>query len=243
MPSGGKLTIETANVTLNREQALGVFGAKEGDYVLLRVSDTGTGMTDEVKEHLFEPFFTTKEKGKGTGLGLATVYGIVTQHKGGLTLESAPGKGTTFNVYIPASVTAIVTSKSSQKPGQSLRGNERILLVEDNDAVREVTEKMLRRLGYSVDSCADADVVMERLDKPANDYQLMVCDIVLPNIKGKALADKVRGLRPRIKLMFISGYSEETAAEPGLIDQAAPFLQKPFTEEALAVKVREALEG
>lgn len=240
MPRGGKLTIETANVTLDEDYVRQHVGTVPGDFVLLAVSDTGVGMTEEVKEHLFEPFFTTKEIGQGTGLGLSTVYGIVKQHEGYIWVYSEPGQGTTFKIYLPR-----VREKPERLPRQDEegylpRGTETVLVVEDDPAVREVMVRILREQGYTVLEAASADEALQ-IAARAEGIQLLLTDVVMPKMSGKALAERLRVIYPNLKVLYVSGYSDNAIAHHGIFEKGIAFLQKPFTIAALARKVREVL--
>lgn len=245
MPQGGRLTIETARVhaSLNEPELHARPEATPGAHILLSISDTGTGMTDEVKEHLFEPFFTTKEKGKGTGLGLATCYGIIKQNNGHIQVQSEVGQGTTFKVYFPQTTEAPVSLHTKQT--QPMRGGvETILLVEDEPSVRELTSHVLRQLGYTVleaDSGEQAlSLVQQHTQTPIH---LLLSDVVMPRMSGCELMQKLHAVRSDIKVLLMSGYADEAIARHGALEPGVAFLQKPFSPETLASKVREILDG
>jgi PAS domain S-box-containing protein len=239
MPLGGKLTLETINVHLEEAEA----GLPAGDYVQLAVQDSGRGMEAEVLPKIFEPFFTTKEKGRGTGLGLASVYGIVQQNGGCIRVQSEPGLGTTFRIYFPrarwegAGVVADLSGEVAQA------GSETILLVEDEEPVRESLCQYLSRCGYRVLTAADGLQALHIAEHDPGTIHLMVTDVVMPNQGGCELARQLAARRPDTKVLFVSGYAEKTVLQHGEIDLAARFLQKPFTLRNLARKVREVLES
>jgi CheY-like chemotaxis protein len=247
MPDGGTLRIETRSAHLDpwfsREHA----GVESGSYVELAVSDHGVGMTEEVRAHVFEPFYTTKETGKGTGLGLAMVYGAVHQNRGCVDVVSEPSRGTTFTIYLPAAEDAgprISAADHERIP----RGTETIVLVEDDSNVRQVAVRMLQRQGYTVCPCADGKEALAALGgasastAPAH-VKLLVTDVVMPGMNGRSLADKARGMLPDLKILFTSGYPEDTVAHHGVVEEGIEFLAKPYTLTGLATRVREVLDG
>ncbi|MCM8794089.1 MAG: PAS domain S-box protein [Candidatus Omnitrophica bacterium] len=242
MPNGGKLIIETANVELDEDYAKSHLGVIPGSYIMLSVTDTGVGMTPEVKEHIFEPFFTTKEKGKGTGLGLSMVYGIVKQSKGYIWVESEPGQGTTFKIYLPA-MNEPAEKINRKEEGRGIpKGNETILLVEDDEEVRKLASIALGNLGYKVltASCApEAFAICEKHKEPIN---LLLTDVVMPKKSGRELAEGISILYPELKVLYMSGYSEDVIANHGILKPGINYLSKPFTLEGLARKVREVLD-
>ena len=243
MPGGGKLTIETAGVQLTEEYAEGHLGLAPGPYVLLSVSDTGTGMDAATKSRLFEPFFTTKEKGKGTGLGLSIVYGIVKQHGGEILVYSEPGQGTVFKIYLPAVAESpeMAAAAGQETPAAAIRST--ILLVEDEEQVRNLTRTMLARQGHRIlnaGSAADALALARDTSEPID---LLLTDIVMPQMSGLELAKEIRALRPGIRVLFMSGYTGNNVVSQGIIDADTPFIQKPFTAAALDRKVQEVLGG
>lgn len=238
----GRIKIETVNVIFDQKAVAGRVGLQPGEYVVLMVSDTGMGMSEEVKNHLFEPFFTTKSPGKGTGLGLATIYGVVKQHHGYVEVDSQEGKGTIFRIYFSA-VSGGKTGSPDEKEDSFPRGNETVLLVEDNASVRYVTVRMLEKLGYKVLVSASGEEAMNLAAGYNGDIHLLMTDVVLSGISGKELAEKILSLKPDIKVLFISGYTDEAVSLRGLESQEANFLQKPFTQEALAQKARKILNG
>ncbi len=239
MPNGGKLTIETGEVVLGSE-----WGAPEltpGRYVVLTISDTGTGMDAQVRSRIFEPFFTTKQKGKGTGLGLSTVYGIVKQSGGEIRVDSEPGRGTTFSIYLPL---AHETARASgpRPPVRGLeRGTETILLVEDEDEVRVLASEMLRRQGYTVLNARGGEEALRIWELNRNSIDMLLTDVIMPQMSGRELAERLRAMRPDLPVLYISGYTGDVIARHGILESDAAFLQKPFTLAELGRKVRAVL--
>jgi PAS domain S-box-containing protein len=243
MPEGGRLTIETSNVLLTDEYVRSHLSIPAGPYVALSVSDTGVGMEAEVLSHIFEPFFTTKEVGKGTGLGLSTVYGIVKQSGGDIEVKSEPGKGTCFRIYLLGSQESAVRAEQPLS-GASPRGNETILLAEDEDAVRNLVGSSLRRKGYTVLEAIDGIDALDICNRHDGAIDLLLTDVVMPRMGGRELADRVCEIRPSIRVLFVSGYTDGAVVLPGLPhSDSASFLQKPFTTELLARRVREILDA
>jgi two-component system cell cycle sensor histidine kinase/response regulator CckA len=242
MPKGGKLTIETANVQLDEDYVQEHLIVPAGDYVLLAVTDSGTGIASEHMAHIFEPFYTTKEAGKGTGLGLATVYGIVKQNGGFVWVYSEPGLGTTFKIYLPRVQQGIEKIHSSKPIEISSKGCETVLLVEDELAVRQSTREYLMLNGYIVLEAKNGEDAL----CIARDYippiHMMITDVVMPNMGGAKLAGHLATERPGMKVLFVSGYAENTVLRHGAIDVTTRFLQKPFSLKTLAHKIREVLE-
>ena len=243
MPHGGKLTVQTANVVLDahyfQDKAV---DNPPGPYVMLSVSDTGTGMDAHIKEHIFEPFFTTKAEGQGTGLGLATIYGIVKQNEGCVWVYSEIGVGTTFKVYLPRIETVRTIEAAPSSKQAALAGEETILLVEDERAVRMVAGRILSRAGYGIleaESAIDALSLIEQHDGPID---LMLTDVIMPKMSGRELADRLKVLRPDIKVLFMSGYTNDVIAHHGVLDEGTAFIEKPFTRDALLGKVRTTLD-
>jgi len=242
MPKGGTLTIETGNVELDEAYAMKHLAVTPGPYVMLAVSDTGTGMTREVKSQLFEPFFTTKEKGKGTGLGLSTIYGIVKQSNGNIWVYSEPGKGSTFKIYLPRHQGGSSGLKKAAKKEVALHGSETILLVEDDETVRNVTLKGLESYGYHVLCAQDGREALRILREYEGPIHLTLTDVVMPGMSGGDLAARAREEQQDLKFLFMSGYTDNDIVHKGFLDKGIAFLQKPFTPDHLARKVREVLE-
>jgi PAS domain S-box-containing protein len=243
MPEGGRLTIETANVELDKAAAHPPAVLSPGRYVMLAVTDNGCGMDAETQAHIFEPFFTTKEKGKGTGLGLATVYGIVKQSGGYVWVYSEPGRGTSFKVYLPRiEDEQTVRGRDGKSDATELpRGSETVLLVEDEKGVRELAREYLQLTGYTVISAEDGHTALELAAMHVGPIQLLMTDVVMPGISGRELAGRVKAIRPEIKVLFMSGYTDQAVVHHGILDTDAALLQKPFTMAALAAKLREIL--
>lgn len=242
MPKGGHLTIETQNIHLDEDYAREHLGVVPGDYVMLSVSDTGVGMDKATMARAFEPFFTTKERGKGTGLGLSTVFGIVKQLGGNVWLYSEPGTGTTIRIYLPAARGEL--SEPVREPTLSLpRGDERLLVVEDDDMVRRVVVALLAKAGYQVDAVSRASDALRLLEEDAQRFALLLTDVIMPDLNGRELADRVRALQPTLKVLFMSGYTDDVILSHGVLEAGVAFLQKPVTRDLLLRKVREALDS
>jgi PAS domain S-box-containing protein len=243
MPEGGRLTIETANVVLDDEYVADHLDVQPGDYVLLAVSDTGVGMSKEVQEHIFEPFFTTKEKGEGSGLGLATVFGIVKQSGGHVWVYSEEGIGTTFKVYLPKSQKAITRPLHQyDQIGDLPTGTETVLVVEDDPAVREIAAYTLRQQGYTVLEAANGQAALRLASEYSQEIHLLLTDVVMPEMNGKALADQIQSVRPQTRALFTSGYTDDAIVQHGVLKPGIAFIPKPFSPSALARKVRETLD-
>jgi PAS domain S-box-containing protein len=243
MPNGGTVRIDIRNVQISSS---GHHGVQPGSYVLLEVSDTGTGMDEQTRLHLFEPFFTTKEKGRGTGLGLSTSYGIVKQNHGEIIVESEPGLGSTFSVYLPsvdepADTPITETSKASVR--SHALGTETILVAEDEEDVRTVINEMLRKQGYRVLTASGGHQALELARKLEGRLHLLISDIMMPGMGGRELAEHVRRSRPGLKVLYVSGYTDGAIANEEELEPETDFLHKPFTPDQLAAKVRQVLEG
>ena len=241
MPAGGALTLETANVELDEAYVAQHATVHAGPYVMLAISDTGVGMDDATRERMFEPFFTTKGPGKGTGLGLSTVYGIVTQSGGHVWVYSEVGKGTTFKIYLPR----VEEAADERRPIRRLapaRGTETILLVEDETAVRVLARRILEAAGYTVLPAAnggEALLILERFHDPVH---LMMTDVVMPGMSGPELATRLSTLRPGMKVLYTSGYTDDEVVRRGILTDAVRFINKPYAVSELTRKVREVLD-
>jgi PAS domain S-box-containing protein len=240
MPQGGKLTIETADVQFDVHDAA-MHNVRPGDYVLLAVSDTGIGMDAETRAHIFEPFFTTKEAGQGTGLGLATVYGIVNQSGGHIWVYSEPGKGTTFKIYFPATTAEPEPSRISRESQFALTGHETVLLVEDEASLRSLIEQVLGNQGYKVLVASMGEAALEIVKRHKEPIDLLITDVVMPKMGGQVLAEQMKTSHPEMKIIFMSGYTNNALLHNESLKEGALFLQKPFTPDVLLRKVREAL--
>ncbi len=241
MPTGGRLTIETGNCHIDETYVRTHMGVKPGEFVMIAVSDTGMGMDSATRQRIFEPFFTTKERGKGTGLGLATVYGMVKQSGGDIWVYSEPGTGTTFKLYFPRVREAVsdVAAPSSDK--SKTAAAETILLVEDEKAVRDLTCRILQKLGYHALVAGSGDAAIQISRAYEGEIALLLTDVVMPNMSGRQVADALLAMRPGIKVLFLSGYTENTVVHHGVLDSAVDFLPKPFSREVLGQKIREIL--
>ncbi len=240
MPNGGKLILETADVELDEEYAHGHVSATPGRYVRLSVSDTGVGMSRELKQHIFEPFFTTKEK--GTGLGLSTVYGIVKQSGGNIWVYSEPGRGTVFKIYLPRVDEQAEPQLEGVQWEEAPRGKETVLLVEDEEAVREVTTEFLKRQGYTVLEAPKGEDAFRICRKYQGAIDLTVTDVVMPGMSGRELAGHLAFMKPGMKVLYMSGYTDDAIVRHGVLEKGVNFIQKPFSLVKLAQKVREVLD-
>jgi signal transduction histidine kinase/CheY-like chemotaxis protein len=243
MPTGGKLTIRTANVEIDGTVPPGNGRARPGRYAVLDVTDTGLGMTPEIQARVFEPFFSTKGPGKGTGLGLATVRMVAEEAGGFVTLRSEPGRGSMFRMHLPALVAPAHVERSLPNIGTTPRGNETIFLVEDEETVRSVTSRILRRFGYQVVEASGPAAAIRLVEQHAGPIDLLVTDVVMPEMNGRQLVEHLMVARPDLKVLYLSGYTNDAVVRHGVFESNVNFLQKPFTTEALAAKVREILDA
>jgi two-component system cell cycle sensor histidine kinase/response regulator CckA len=245
MPSGGKLHIQTANVEMDHAFQRDHLGSNPGSYVMLAISDTGTGMTAETIAHIFEPFFTTKGVGEGTGLGLATVYGVVKQSNGYIWVDSAVGKGSSFQIYLPRHLDTeqVLAEKPKVQVREKPQGSEMILLVEDADALRKLAQAFLESNGFRVLSAANGEAALEIASRHSGIFDLLLTDVVMPGMNGRVLAEKLSLRQPGLKVLFMSGYTDSFIAGHGVLQKGTNLLHKPFTEEVFISKVREVLDG
>jgi PAS domain S-box-containing protein len=243
MPKGGKLTIETKNVVLDEEYSRNHISVSPGHYVMLAVTDTGTGMDSETQARIFEPFFTTKEAGKGTGLGLSTVYGIVKQSGGNIWVYSELGRGTTFKIYLPRVDEGAQEPRPNFAMARSAQGSETVLLAEDEEAVRKLALQVLQMNGYQVLEAANGGAALLICERQKEPIHLLITDVIMPEMSGRELADRLAKLRPEMKVLFMSGYTDNAIVHQGVLDAGANFIQKPFPTDALARKVREVLDA
>lgn len=242
MPTGGTLIIGTGNIHLDQATAPQIATSLvPGDYVVLSVTDTGAGMDEETKRHIFEPFFTTKGPGKGTGLGLATVYGIVRQTGGGISVESKPGEGSTFRIYLPLEMGPVEHTKPVAPRMDKSRNFETVLVVEDEEIVRDLVCEVLVEQGYNVLCSADGVEALEVASQYDGQIHLLITDVIMPHMNGQELAVKLSALRPDMKVLYVSGYSDNDIGDHGVLDPRIELLQKPFTPETLARKIRDVI--
>jgi nitrogen-specific signal transduction histidine kinase len=242
MPQGGTLTLATRNVVLDEAFARKHLGLQPGRYVMLSISDTGCGMDAQTLSHMFEPFFTTKEPGKGTGLGLATVYGIVKQSGGSIWVDSELGRGTTLQIYLPRIDERVPDTASKPAELESSGGSETILVVEDEESVRKLICHALSTYGYKVVAAANGDEALLACERHNGPIPLMVTDVVMPQMSGRELADRLHQVHTGMLVLYISGYTDDAVIRHGLLHEPAAFLQKPFSPSALARKVRSLLD-
>jgi PAS domain S-box-containing protein len=241
MPSGGRIAIKTQNITLDDARSGGKTFIRPGDYVMISVSDNGHGMDKDTQSRIFEPFFTTKEKSKGTGLGLSTVYGIVKQSDGYLMVESELGCGTTFVIYLPKIEGIAETRDDPPTRKDAMVGSETVLLVEDEESVRQLVKETLERKGYRVLEAENGEAGLTVAAQHQQQIDLVITDVVMPHLGGQELAQRLRASRPEIKVLYLSGYTEDAVVGEGTVESGKAFLQKPFTLQSLARKVREVL--
>jgi len=242
MPDGGTLTIETQNIELDQQYVQGHLSAQPGPYVMLAVSDTGVGMDAGTQARIFEPFFTTKEKGRGTGLGLATVYGIVKQSGGWIWVYSEPGHGTAFKVYFPRVAAVAAPATASVAPPTSVRGSETILVVEDDETIRNLVLKVLKGNGYTVLAAANGDEAERVAGQHRGRIHLLITDVVLPGLSGPEVARRLVTTRTDTRVLYLSGYTNDAVLRRGVLEAGVAFLQKPFTPGVLGRKIREVLD-
>ncbi len=242
MPQGGTLTIASADVDLEEEALPGRLGIETGPYVLLTVADTGCGMDEELQKHIFEPFFTTKERHKGTGLGLSTVFGIVKQSKGGISVASSPGKGATFRVYLPRVPDAPSEEEPGAEPARSLVGTETVLLVEDDASIRKAVRQALQRSGYRILEAPNPGEAILISEQHTGLIHLMLTDVVMPRMSGPELAERLDPWHPEMKVLYMSGHTEEDVLEDAILPPGAAFLRKPFAIQGLLEQVRRVLD-
>jgi len=243
MPAGGKLKIQTTNVELDQAYTWKHPGSKVGNYVMLAVTDTGTGMDAATLTHIFEPFYTSKERGKGTGLGLATVYGVVKQSNGYIWVDSAPGKGASFQIYLPRYVGPPAVVEQTADSRENLRGSETILLVEDAEPLRKLAMTFLESSGFRVLSAESGEDALEVTSRFGGIFDLLLTDVVMPGMNGRVLAEQLLPRQPGMKVLYMSGYTDSFIAGHGVLDPGTQLLHKPFTEEVLIRKVRDVLDG
>ncbi|MEP7346063.1 MAG: response regulator, partial [Gemmatimonadaceae bacterium] len=239
--NGGTLTIETANVDLDKHYAKMHLAANPGPHVVLTMNDTGSGMTAAVQARLFEPFFTTKEIGKGTGLGLATVHGIVARSGGSINVYSELGTGTSFKVYFPRADATEEVAEAPAAPPSARAATQTVLVVEDAEGLRELTRRLLEHQGYTVLLAANAEEALERFAQNAF-IDVVLTDVVMPGASGPELTSQLIQLRPSLKVVYMSGYTEEAIVHHGILIPGIAFLHKPFTSESLGRKIREVLD-
>jgi CheY-like chemotaxis protein len=242
MPAGGRLAIETRNVTIDDAYSGANLGARPGHHVRLRVIDIGTGMDPDVVERAFEPFFTTKPKGEGSGLGLATVYGIITQAGGVAHIYSEPGIGTTFSALLPA---AEEVTRIAEQPSELLAhgGGETILVVEDEEGMRDVTVRILARNGYRVLTAANGAAAIELVERHDGGIDLLLTDVVMPQMLGTEVAERILALRPGFRVLYMSGYAQPVLGAQGTLEEGVTLIEKPFSQKTLLARVREVLDG
>ncbi len=242
MPNGGTLCVEVSNFPLAQERSLAHGKQPPGDYVLLEIRDNGEGMSDNAKRHLFEPFFTTKERGKGTGLGLPMVYGVIQQNRGAVDISSELGRGTTVKIYLPRSEECEEAAVPVEDFLEAPRGTETIMLVEDDPIVRNLGRRILEKLGYTVVACASGQDAIKTFEKREKPVHLLLTDIVMPGMNGKNLASKLMTESPELKVVYTSGYTDDVITDRGLLPPGTRFIPKPFTSDTLAREVRKALD-
>lgn len=242
MPTGGMLTIETRNVDLDKSYASTHFDTPLGPCVMLAVTDTGHGIDEQTRARIFEPFFTTKSPGRGTGLGLATVHGIVKQSGGSILVYSEPGNGTTFKIYMLASDSVPDSPTAAQTRSVVQGGSETILLVEDEEMVRNLVRVVLEEIGYTILEARNVDKATSLCEQHQGSIDLLLTDVIMPQMSGRELAEQLKALRPQMKVLFMSGYTDDVVVRHGVLTAEVEFLPKPFSTGALETKVREVLD-
>jgi two-component system, cell cycle sensor histidine kinase and response regulator CckA len=242
MPGGGRIIIETASVYLDEEYSSFHLAAQAGHYVMLAVSDTGCGMDEVTRARIFEPFFTTKEVGKGTGLGLSTVYGIIKQSGGYIWVYSELGIGTTFKIYLPRIKRDVDVEESTESDAKTARALDTVLLVEDEAVLRNLAQEILEMSGYRVLVAATGEEALHISKQHEGEIHLLLTDVVMPGISGPELETKLKAQRPAIKVLFMSGYTDEAIVQHGVLNENVDFIQKPFTAISLLKKIREVLD-
>jgi len=243
MENGGELVIETKNVFLTEKYISEHVGAKEGEYVHLSIHDTGVGIDKNVLENIFEPFYTTKEMGRGTGLGLATVYGIIKQSGGNIWVDSEPGKGSVFNIFLPQSEERLSEKEILEIDKENISGSETILVVEDQIDILELISMSLSMDGYKILGASDGEEALKLIKTINNPIQLLLTDVIMPNINGQELASRLKRIYPDIKVVFMSGYADNAIAQLGVLDIDKNFIQKPFSPMELVKKIQEVLKN
>jgi signal transduction histidine kinase/CheY-like chemotaxis protein len=243
MPQGGLLMITTTTAELSEIQAKRLGSLQPGPCAILSVSDTGSGMDEETRLRVFEPFFTTKPLGKGTGLGLSVVHGIVEQHGGAISVESAPGRGTTFRIYLPRVDDVVAQAETNAAAAAAVHGSETILLVEDETEVRELVAQMLRKSGYTVLTAPDAATALALSERHPGPIHLLLTDVVMPEMSGLELRQRLSGLRPQTRVIYMSGYTDEALGRHGVLEPDTVLLQKPFRFAELGRRIRESLDA
>jgi CheY-like chemotaxis protein len=240
MPTGGKLTIETANVDLDVDYASKHVDIEPGPYVMMAISDTGIGMDEETRSRIFEPFFTSKEK--GTGLGLSTVFGIIKQSGGDIRVYSEPGRGTTFKVYLPQVEGGIARSEERKHKFADLRGKETVLVVEDEEALLKLMKRALTSFGYNVLQASNGEEALDVCERHEGPIHIMLTDVVMPKMSGRELAELLGPRYPDMKVLYMSGYTDNAIVHHGMLEEGIEFIHKPFTADNIALRVREVLD-
>jgi CheY-like chemotaxis protein len=243
MPQGGKLSMSTTNVNLDETYVRKQEEVTPGPYIVLEVRDNGLGMDADTLDHIFEPFFTTKDPGSGTGLGLSTAYGIIKQSGGFIEVESNPGAGTIFKIFLPATSESEEDSEGEPAEREPLRGSETILVVEDEEILRQLIKAALEMNGYKVLEARNAGDAVALCEQNETSIQLMLTDVVMPKMSGRELAQRLARLRPELKVIYMSGYAEDVLLRQGVLDASITFLQKPFRQYELTAKVRKVLDS